>query len=340
MKVTLDDIAQETGCSKATVSSVLKGGGTSARFSSATRERILNAASKMAYTPISTRNLGFVYSTGPVDHTKVDWVGWISPMLTSTQEEALLYDKSLSIFCYSSPELGTQFRGGRTPQIFRRRKIDGAIITGRLDESVISHISESRLPYVLMNISDADAHTENSVCFDELFTGMQATRLLIDKGYRRILHIAEDWSLSHYSIPMRRRGYELAMKDAGLEPRVLNRVEDKDDEFVEELKAILRGPDRPTAIFTYMESAAVLCYRILRELGMSFSDVALISAAWGMKSPLDLLGISYVDLPAQEMGRLAVQMLIQKIENQKISPTISLRGKIRELASTVAKGKL
>jgi DNA-binding LacI/PurR family transcriptional regulator len=333
LRVTLDDIAQTAGYSKATISSILKGGGTSARFSAATREKILNVVEKMNYQPLATHNLGFVYSTGPVDHTKVDWVGWISPMLTSAQEEAMVHDKILSIFCYSSLELGTQFHGGRTPAIFRRRKIDGLIVSGRLDERVVSHITDSRLPYVLMNISDADARSEDSLCFDELFTGMQATRYLLDKGHRRILHASVGWSLGHYSIPIRRRGYEQAMREAGCEPRTIRLAEEEYDAFAAQLGEIFQGPDRPTAIFTHAESVAIVCLQILQEMGINRSDAALVSTAWGPKTPLDLLKIPYVELPADEMGRLAVQMLTRKIATKQPNATISLRGRIKEPAA-------
>jgi DNA-binding LacI/PurR family transcriptional regulator len=333
MKTTIEDIAQCTGCSKATVSSILKGGGTSARFSAATREKILNTADTMNYKPIATHNLGFVNSTGPVDHTTVDWMSWISPMLSSAHEEALANDKTLSIFCYSSPELGSEFIGGKTPQIFRRRKIDGLVVSGRLDEKVVSYIAESRLPYILMNISDADAHTVDSVCFDEIFTGMQATRYLLGKGHERILHVSVDWSLGHYSIPMRRRGYEMAMKDAGFEPQTICKVEEEDEQFSARLKEILQGSNRPTAIFTFSETLAVACSRIMGELGIRFPEVALISTGCLSKLLLDLLKISYVELPAAEMGRLAMQMLIRKLSTKAPIPTISLRGEIRELGS-------
>ncbi len=334
MKTTIDDIAQKTGCSKATVSSILKGGGTSARFSTMTREKILNAAEAMNYRPIATHNLGFVYSTGPVDHTKVDWMSWISPMLSSAHEEALANEKTLSLFCYSSPELGTEFMGGKTPQIFRRRKIDGLVISGRLDEKVVGYIEEGRLPYILMNISDADAHVSDSVCFDEIFTGTRATRYLLEKGHKRILHVSAEWSLGHYAIPTRRRGYETMMKEAGEEPRTICLVEEERESFSSQFKEFFRGPNPPTAIFTFSEPIAVLCYQNLRELGIHFPEVAMISAAWGHKLPLDLLKISYLELPAAQMGQLAMRMLITKLNSHVSVPTVSLRGTIRELGST------
>jgi DNA-binding LacI/PurR family transcriptional regulator len=300
----------------------------------ATREKILNAAEKLNYKPIATHNIGFVNSTGPVDHTKVDWMSWISPMLTSAHEEALANDKTLSIFCYSDPELGREFMGGKTPQIIRRRKIDGMVVSGRLDEKVVQYITESRLPYILMNVSDADTHTTDSVCFDEIFTGRQATQYLLGKGHKNILHVSAEWSLGHYSIPLRRRGYEAVMKEGGFKPRTICLIEEEHEIFSAQLKEILRGPNPPTALFTFSEPIAVLCSQCLRELGLKFSDVALISVAWVNKLLLDLLKISCVELPAAQMGRLAMQMLIQKLNARVSIPTVSLRGVIREMGST------
>lgn len=161
---------------------MVTGSGTSTHLGTEIRKKVLSTASKLNYKPLSTRSPGFVYCAGPVDHTKVDWVSWISPMLRSAHEEAFRHDGISSIFLSSEPQLRSEFHGGKTPQVFRQRKIDGMVITGRLDESMVEHIAESRLPYILMNVSDADAHNVDSVCFDEIFTGMQATRHLLEKG--------------------------------------------------------------------------------------------------------------------------------------------------------------
>ena len=279
MGPTITDIADFTGCSPGTVSSILSGSNTSIRYSAATRRKVLKAAGMLNYRPKAAHGVGVVYSAGPANPAKIDWVSSLSPMLTSIHSQALAEDKLLSVFCYSSAGLGSDLAGGRLPQIFRRRKIDGLIISGRLDESVIAHLWESRLPYVLMNVTDADDYGEDSICFDELFTGRRATRYLLDQGHRRILHVSVKWSIEHYSARLRREGYEQAMREAGLAPETIYLVEEEYDQLATTLAAILRRDDRPTAFFVYFEPIALFCRRFFHELGLGVLDVSLVTAA-------------------------------------------------------------
>jgi len=272
--------------------------------------------------------VGLIYSVGTCDPDEVDWISWISPMLTSIQSRAVEADQLLSVFCYSHQTLGRDIAQGRLPQILRRRHIDGLILSGRIEEELIAHISESRLPYVLMNVSDADSHADDAICFDEIFSGREATRHLIAEGHRRILYLGVDWTPDHYSIGMRRRGYDLAMEEAGLAARHVAIVEDEYSRFAVEFGEVMRGSDRPTAIVCYWETQLLYCLNLLEGLGLRRSDVAAVTVGWMGSRSLEALGVSYVGLPAWEMGKLAFDLLERKIASDQRVPTASLRGRI------------
>ena len=329
MKTRIQDIAKTAGCSLATVSSILGGGGTSARYSPATRKKVLTIAEELNYKQMAAHNFAFVYCTGAPRKGRGNWMSGIAPMLESAQEEAQAVDKILSYFCFSTRQMDQTFRAGKVPPIFRRRKIDGLILAGRVDEEVIEYMSETRLPFVLMNVSDAHRFAEDSVCFDEIATGVEATRYLLGRGHRRVLNISVRWNLEHYSDPMRRKGYEMAMQEAGLASETIYLVEEEYGRLREELETILARPERPTAMVVHFEWLAVFCHRLIQELGLSRSAVEVISPAWSAKLVLEYLGIPYVELPAEEMGKLGFNMLRRKVETGESSPTISLRGKVR-----------
>jgi DNA-binding LacI/PurR family transcriptional regulator len=335
MKVTIKDVADRAGLSRGLVSSVLQGGSSNIGFTPETRQKILKAARELDYKLRQTNGIGVVHCVGEYRPEQIDWIQWISPMLARIQIEALNHDKLLSMFGYSSTELDTLLQGGRGPQIFRRKNIDGMLITGVAQPELISHISETGVPHILMNISDAHTHGLDSVCFDEVFTGAQATRYLLAKGHKKILHVSVGWPGRHYSVQGRRQGYEQAMAEAGLPGQVIEHVEDRrmgkpTPEFIMQMKKILSGPDRPTAIFAYNESVAACCHRILDDLGLRPTEAELIAAAWQEVRMLELLGIPCLELPGAEMGKIAFRMLLDKMQTHEPVPTVALRGMIRE----------
>ncbi|NLX06253.1 MAG: LacI family transcriptional regulator [Phycisphaerae bacterium] len=331
--VTIDDVARRAGLSKAVVSSVIGGGSSNVRYSESTRRKVLRAASELDYKPRVAHGIGIIHCVGSKDPHQVDWVHWLSPMLASIHTEALADNKLVSLFSYSAAELDRLLATGEKPQILKRRKIDGLIVSGLLDRNLVGHMAESRVPYILMNINDSHTHWEDSICFDETFTGGQATRFLIERGHRRILHVSVRWTNEHYSVSGRRQGYEQAMTDAGLAPQVIEHFENRDAlpaaEFLCELREILTGPEPPTAIFAYNEVVATGIYRALHQLASA--RVELMAACWQDPRGMALLGISHVELPAFEMGKLAFRMLLEKLTTGQPVPTICLRGVVRRL---------
>ena len=136
----------------------------------------------------------------------------------------------------------------------------------------------------------------------------------------------------------RLRGYRKAMEATGLEPMLLHLhvlgLGPGSIQFEQEFQQALTGPDRPTAVLTYNEPIALRCFRLMVDRGISFADVALLSIGWQYTPVLQLAGVSMLELPARRMGKVAYNMLLEKIETGKSHPTVSLQGKIVESAST------
>jgi LacI family transcriptional regulator len=334
MRVTINDVAEHAGLSASLVSSILQGGSSNIGYTEESRHRVLRAARKLKYKSKTTNRIGVVYATGEHHPERTDWVGWISPYLTSIHTEAIKCDKLLSVFGYSAAQLDDLLGASKGPQIFKRRNIDGMIISGIMQPSLLNFVTGNNLPHVLMNVSDAHTHARDAVSFDEVFTGHQATRHLLEKGHERILHISVNWSGRHYSIAGRKAGYEQTMNEANLPARTIQhrehtRMGHPTPEYLQELRAILTSPDHPTAIFTYDETVAVCCREVLVELGVS-NEIPMITAGVQNIRFMELMGISVVELPTFEMGRMALRMLLEKLETSLSAPSIALRGFVRE----------
>jgi DNA-binding LacI/PurR family transcriptional regulator len=338
IKTTVGNIANLAGVSRATVSAIISGGGSNVRVSESTRRKVFEIAERLKYKPPTTNNIGIIHSVGNKDPEAIDWVGWISPMLASIHSEAAASNKLVSVFGYSSQGLQEDL-SAELPQIFKRKKIDGMIVSGLFNEPLLGCLQRYRVPFVLMNVSDSHIHAEDSICFDESFTGSQATRHLIELGHKRILYADVKWSGDHYSVSLRREGYEKAMREARLASRVVYH-EKEDEDLIGQIVEVLKGPDRPTAIFAYNEIVALCCYRAICRLGMSFEDVNLIGVVWNYDRAMEALGITCLHLPARQMGKLAFRALVQKMAAKEPAAALLLRGVIKPGQSTfVRKGE-
>ncbi len=333
MKPTVGKIANIAGVSKATVSAIISGGGSNVRVSEAMRRKVFGVAEKLNYKPPATHNIGIIHSVGNKDPEEIDWVGWISPMLASIHTEAAASNKLISVFGYSSRQLENGLTS-ELPQIFKRKKIDGVIVSGIFNESLLACLERYRVPYILMNVSDSHRYAEDSICFDESFTGYQATHHLVDLGHERILLAGVNWESRHYSVAMREEGYEKAMHEAGLKTQKVYH-EKENDELIKRMVELLSGRDRPTAIFAYSEVIALCCCRAISELGLSFKDVNLIGVAWSLVPVMDILGMTCLHLPARQMGQLAFKTLLQKMDKGESVPAVLLRGAIKQGISTI-----
>ena len=106
------------------------------------------------------------------------------------------------------------------------------------------------------------------------------------------------------------------MRDAGLSPRIANHERYvRDDEHVDECRAMLSGDGRPTAVLVYGDrdlssllcAAAELKWSVPRDLSVVVFHAGELFA--GGKH------ISIVPVPTEQMGRRAVAMLMRKIES-------------------------
>ncbi len=102
---TINDIANQAGLSQAVVSSVLRGGSSNVRYSTETRQRVLETASALRYRPRVAHGVGVLHATGSNRPEEGKWVEWIAPLLSSMHLEAMRDDRLLSVFCYTSADL-------------------------------------------------------------------------------------------------------------------------------------------------------------------------------------------------------------------------------------------
>ncbi len=312
MAVTLKQIAAKAHCSVMTVSNVLNDKGD--LYRDEMRRRVLDTAFELGYRPNSSAratrrgrygNVALLASTHPQQsQLPILLMGAIEGKLASEDLRfsfARLPDEKLT-----DPEYMLKILG--------QWSADGLLVnyTHGYPEQMLEIIDHYHVPAIWMN-----CRLEHDCVFpDDEYAGRIATENLLRSGHRRVAFVdysasRSELNVAHYSIRDRQAGYEQAMAEAGLTPRVVRG--DKSAHADERLAysfRMLNSEDRPEAIVVY--SGAQSIEVAAASLGLSripmvvFADVPI------------RLGNGATDtviVPQEELGVRAVELLLKKIES-------------------------
>src|SRR5437667_108898 len=317
MAITLKEIAAECGVSKVTVSRVLSQRG--GRHSIKTRRAILEAARRLGYMPntsaraISTGRFGAVALVLSTKHGR----SHLPPQMLDGAELALeKHDYHLTVAKLPDERLSNE---GYVPKFLRQWMSDGLLINYTYDipSAVIDLIRKNRIPAVWINSQQAS----DCVYQDNLRGARRATERLLELGHRRIAYADFHWGAAeldhvHYSVIERQRGYEQAMAEAGLKPRVLRPITRLElDDRPAFARQVLAGTDAPTAFVCYWLDMAVPVVLAAKSLGMAIPhDLSIVTfASDGLIANCGINFSAMLDVEF-EMGERAAQQLLKKID--------------------------
>lgn len=151
---------------------------------------------------------------------------------------------------------------------------------------------------------------------DNLGGAHAITRHLLDLGHRRIGFIrgpSKYWTLSE-----RLAGFMLALQQAGVWPDqalIPPRVSHAEEKGYGEMRLLLELPEPPTAVVAVSDKAAIGAYRAAQERGLAIpGDVSIvgfddIDAGRVLNPPL-----TTVHVPGEELGRVSFERLRLLIE--------------------------
>jgi LacI family transcriptional regulator len=150
-----------------------------------------------------------------------------------------------------------------------------------------------------------------SVVTNNLKGANLATQHLIDHGYKRIACLTGESTL--YTIQERIQGYRDAIEAAGLECILDTSIKDyKSAEYA--VESLLAGPNPPDAIFTLKNSTTIYTFEVLQKLNVRVpGSVALLGFDDFELASTVRPSITVVQQPAEEMGRIAAELLFEQL---------------------------
>ena len=148
---------------------------------------------------------------------------------------------------------------------------------------------------------------------------MIGTEHLLKLGHKRIVYVGLRDSM--YTMAMRRSGYEAAMQNIGLEPRVVLLSGALGDSLVA-VRSVTSTVKPPTALISANNLITRHLLHSLQQLGMHPpSPVALLGFDDFDMADLMQPGITVVRQPAELLGQTAAELLFKKLGNPHVTIT-------------------
>lgn len=320
---TLNDVAELAGVSRATASRALAGYG---RISDQTIEVVKQAAKTLGYRPNEvaramragkTRTIGLVVIS--------DFTNAFFDRATKAIIDAAKQNGYQTVVSHTDEDVANEREAVQT---LIEKRVDGLIVVPASD-SEHDHLRASKLgstPLVLID-RKLEAIDFPSVTTGDYQGAIDAVGFAHQRGHRNMAFIVSvpgvtDSTTVRPHIPIstvvdRTEGFEAAIKKLKIKPRMLfcGDSQSKAEDSVEEL---LSKPDRPSVLFTSNNDMLLAVLKVAGRLkiaiGKELSVLSFDDSPWAAAmSP----AITVISRPVDELGRLAVQMLLGQINGEK-----------------------
>lgn len=314
--VTIMDVARASGVSYATVSRVLSG---YEFVKESTRTRVLEAVERLGYVAnLQARSLAGGRS---------QIIGLLVPNLDNTYVGTIArgIDQELVRANYDLMLYTSHRHPGKESfyvSAIANGLTDGLLlVTPLVPATYLDALREQNFPYVLIDQVDS---TENSSVVEATnWQGAyEATHYLFQLGHTRIAFITG--TLIVRSAVDRLRGYRAALADCNIpiSEELIVEGDFQQQTGYRAAKSLLQNVDPPpTAIFASNDLSAFGAMDAVRECGLRIpEDISVIGFDDIPQSSLVYPKLTTVHQPLEQMGQVAVKMLLEQIADRRCPP--------------------
>lgn len=309
---TLLDVARLAGVGTTTVSRVINGGH---YVDAATMSRVRKVIEQLGYQPSQAARAlksATTYSIGMIVPTLRD--PFFANLASAVQQ--ITRQKNYVLIVLASEDDSAQ----EITELdrFRSYRVDGMLVVPPRVQTqrFLKAVKSLAIPTVALD-RPLDMPCSSVIC-DNFDASKSAVQHLLAHGRRRVLCLGGDPDL--YTIQERMRGYEEAIADAGLKPRVQTGANAR--QLVSSLKERFANTrERPDAIFAVHGDASVSAYEFLIDSSYKIpEEIALIGfdefPLAGTLRPT----LSVIRQPINEIGTTAARVLFEQIEGELKTP--------------------
>ena len=333
MAVTLKDISKLSGVATSTVSYILSGKGDEMKISTATQAKVREIARLHHYRANrlakslrrrTTRTIGVV----------------MNALSSSWANEIMAGVNDILLPAGYQPLLGITMFGRE-----REEKLINAFLELQVEGLLVQPVAASgdfyrRLPTIaetpVVFIGDAiEGVKVKSFMLDPVQAGRDQIDLLYRRGHRRIACVTTDYESMQSR--GRREGALARIAELGLSmpPEYLCATRTMSSEADRGIaQRLLALPEPPTAVAVFCDMIAFQILGAFRDAGRN--DIAVIGCGDLPESGSELISLSTVYEPREEIGRRAAACLLECFSKEtRLNPEpVLLRGEVRERRST------
>lgn len=304
-KATREDVASLAQTSVAVVSYVTNGG--PRPVAAQTRERVLRAIEELGYRPNRVATSLASGSSGVLALVVPDISNSFFATIAHALEDAVTARGKVLLLGDAAESID---REAELIDAFLDRQVDGLIYIGVHYQSHADRAMTAGVPLVVLDRKTSDSHA-SSALVDNVGGAFQATRHLINHGYRRVGIVEGPAGIS--TAQDRVLGWEQAMHEAGLPVRESWRIQgrfNKADGFRAGLE-ILGSDDVPEALFVSSEQQAIGVLLAAHKLKIRVpADLALFSFDGTAESEFSIPPLSTIVQPFDDLANAAVDLLL------------------------------
>lgn len=324
MKVTISDIARESGVSQTTVSRVLNNSG---YVKDETREKILKIIKEKKYIPsaiargLSTKKTNTIGVVVPDINNP-----FFGEVIKGIGEIADKYNFNI-ILCNTNDNVKKEIKA---LEVLKEQRIEGIVITpssveDEFNSEYLKDIQNFGIPVVLAE-GQVKFSDFSGVFTDNIKGAYEAISALTKNGHTKIAIITG--RMNTKSAKDRLEGYKKALMENNLniDEEYILYGDYKEQSGYNLTKEILTMKDRPTAIFVSSNLMTFGAVKAIYEKELSIpKDISIIG--YDNLEILNIVGlnISYVSAPAREIGIKSMKLLIERLKNSNKTKTIVLK---------------
>lgn len=311
--LTIRDVARAAGVSLSSVSRALNGG---KNVSPKVARDVAAAAQKLGYLPdFAARSLR-TRSSGLVGCLVSDVSNPLNATIVQAAEARLREAGYLLIIANTANDA---LRERAVAGEFRGRRLDGMLVAPCSDanDRMWRDLVDGGTPVIVLDrdpLKDVDEARGPAVLVDHRAGAIAATRYLTGLGHRRIALLTADARMR----PSRERiaGFREAFAEAGLDPAGAQLcIQASPMDFAQgDTLALLRGPQRPTAIVALGTRILAGVLRAARDLGLAVpADLSVLSVGDTDLAAVHTPAITALRWSLDDIGRAAAELLLQRL---------------------------
>ncbi len=314
-RVSLNDIAESLGVSRALVSLVLNGKDAEQGISAETKRKVLAKAQELSYKPnhfARGLRLGKSFTIGLIVSDIAN--GFYSRIARSIEDLAEEHGYNL-IICSTDEDIERELR---LIKLLRGKQIDGLIISSSQEKpDEFNRLKAEGFPVVLIDRS-FDGLEASCVVAQNREGAKKAAAHLVDQGYNKPLVLAIE-PAHVFTIRERCEGFITEMEKHSITPKVEYLPFDDAFSEVERLvEKLLQKKQLPDCIFAINNNIATACLQVLRKFNIDIPNrVGLVCfddvPYFNFMNP----AVTAISQPVDDISSLAFELLLKLLKDEK-----------------------